>query len=156
MTMFNAVVQAGLSCIDTSPGEELCAEAGHQLVIFDLPPGAPLGSYDVEILFNVQPPQAIEIKPLVTGKVSAGGKTYYPLVVPCVTDLADAPALTIPTSEVGPVLLELPDLSNVTGCEGALIFQGGQTQAPVLGATGLAVLVFAVVGMAILRLRRSE
>ena len=151
----NALVQAGLSCVDTSLNEQLCAESGHQLVIFDIPPDAPPGVYQIMVQFNVNPPREIVVKPVVTGKVNVGSKVFYPVVVPCVTDMADAPGVTIPVS-VSPAALQLPDLSNVEGCNGELMFGAAPAaMAPAASPVGLVGLGVAVLMLGIWRLRGS-
>ncbi len=150
-----ALIQSGLTCVDTTPGEQLCAEPGHQLVIFDIPPNTPLGLYQIQIVFNVDPPREIEVKPVVTGKVQSGGKTFYPVVVPCVSDMADAPGVTIPMGMGSALPLTLPDLSGVQACNGLLEFSpSASTMAPAASPVGLVLLAVAGLALGVTRLRK--
>lgn len=113
------VIQSGLSCVNTAPGQQLCAETGQQLVVLDLPPGTPAGTYNFTLNFAVTPPGAIAVKPVIAGKVVVGGQTFFPLLVPCVTSFASVAAITIPTSSTA---VGIPlNTSGVTACTGRTI-----------------------------------
>lgn len=106
------------TCVNTAPGQSLCAEPGHKLVIFELPAGMETGTIGVQMDFTVNPAQAISVKPILTGKVTIAGATYYPVLIPCIASFADAPAVTVPLA-VMPVDLTLP-LDGVVPCTGTV------------------------------------
>jgi hypothetical protein len=118
-TSGSMAIQSGLSCVNTVPGEQLCAEPGHQLVLLDLPDGTPNGQYTISVFFTVTPPAPIVLKAVATGKVVVGGQTFYPILMPCITSFAGAPSVTIPLSAT-PVGIPLPT-GSVTPCVGRTI-----------------------------------
>jgi hypothetical protein len=157
-TSGSLAVQSGVSCVNTVPGEQLCAESGQQLVILDLPDGTPNGNYTISVFFTVTPPAPITVKAVATGKVVVGGQTFYPILMPCITSFAGAPSVTIPLSTT-PVGIPLPT-SSVTPCVGRTIdFTQLSAQAvPTLGQgafLALAALLVVIAVYAIGRRRRT-
>jgi hypothetical protein len=112
-------VQSGLNCVKTVPGEQLCAEAGQQLVVLDLPSNAPAGRYRITLNFTVTPPAPVTVKAVLTGRVVVAGETFYPVLVPCLKTFAGAPSVTIPLSTT---LVGIPlPIAGVTPCVGRTI-----------------------------------
>jgi hypothetical protein len=150
-TMGNLSIQSGVDCIDTGVGKKLCAEPGHQLVIIELPEETQEGDFETQLTFQVDPPGAISVKPILTGKITVGGHTYYPVLIPCITDFADAPPVTIPTSTKDVMDLLLP-LDGVEPCQDVLNF-GGLAGVPVLAWPLLGILTAAMAALGLRRLR---
>ena len=116
------VITAGLASVPIDAERSLVAEAGTQLVVIGLPASAPTtGTFSFDLNFQVPPgTTAIQVKPIITGLAEvAGGFTFYPPIMPCVTDMADAPALNIPLP-VPNDTLTLPPLSTDLGCRNAI------------------------------------
>lgn len=157
-TSGNLVIQAGLSCINTTPGEpQLCAEAGNQLVIVDLPSGTPYGNYSASIAFSLPSAQSIQVKAISVGQTVIGGIAYYPPLFPCVASFTSLPSVTIPVSDY-PQQLVLPDLSGFDACQGIIApAAAGAPQASALSPLLLAVLAagLAIGGVAMSRRRRA-
>lgn len=109
-------IQSGLSSISIAPGQSMDAEPGQQLVIVGLPAGLPAATYDLTLEFDLAASRAIDIKPLVLGKVVCDNETFFPPIVPCgLIDLSSLPAVTIPVSaDFVPIL---PPLDGVDDCE---------------------------------------
>ena len=113
------------------------AEPGHQFVILELPAsvealvptgvptdGLPI-SYTLDYaqslpLHEPVPPQTIKL--MLTGRVTLNGHKYYVPLLPCVTEFAQVPALTLPES-VTPQSL-MPALGALTPqpCQGQVYF----------------------------------
>jgi hypothetical protein len=99
----------------------LVAEPGMQLVVVDFPGFAniPLGQYHYTLRFNV-PLGApnVPLKAMFAGRVDVGGKTYYLPLLPCVTDFAGVPGVTIPEAAAPQPLLSASIVSSFqgTGC----------------------------------------
>jgi hypothetical protein len=96
------------------PGTEVRAEAGHRFVILDLPPdllaaltqsGQLAGPFNFQLEFELPALAPVTVKGMYTGKVVVDGQTYYPPMLPCVTDFASVPALTIPVNDRPGLLL---------------------------------------------------
>lgn len=153
-TMGALSIQSGIECIDTGVNKKLCAEPGHQLVIIELPEETQEGDFQSQITFQVTPPGAIDVKPILTGKIEVGGRTFYPVLLPCITDFADAPSVTIPTSTRSVMDLIVP-LDGVEPCQETLDFFG-PSPVPILAWPILGVLAVAMAGLGIRRLRRSS
>ncbi len=103
------------------PGVNITAEAGTKFVILELPTsvtsgltqtnpssGLPIG---YAISFTQQQPvtQAVEpvsLKAMFTGRVVAKGHVYYAPMLPCVTNFASVPSVTIPITTT-PVNLQM-------------------------------------------------
>ncbi len=98
---------AGLSSIELLPGQLLTAEPGTQLVVISYPEGLPGGTYDQVLEFDLGWSRDIQVKPLITGKLSCDHQTYLPPFAMNTTDMAAIPAITIPVSDT-PVEIPLP------------------------------------------------
>jgi S-layer homology domain len=110
-------ITAGLASLPIDVDRTLVAEPGTQLVIVGFPPGAPTtGNFSFNFNFRVPPgTTVIPVKLVLTGLVqpTAGGAIFYPPILPCVDDMASAPALTVPL----PGTLTLPPFTGL-GCQG--------------------------------------
>ncbi len=140
-------IQSGLSCISTQPGQQLCAEPGNQLVIFSLPGNVTEGEIEASITFDVNPVAAIAIKAVITGQVTVGGATYYPVLLPCITAFDQIPSITIPVGAPASIPFSL---NGVSACNSSINF-GGTTSAsapimaaPLLLVTALLAMIFGV------------
>ncbi|MFG0283861.1 MAG: GC-type dockerin domain-anchored protein [Phycisphaerales bacterium JB039] len=102
-------LKAGLASVPILPGVALDAEPGTQLVVIEYPAGMAPGIYDLALDFDLSFSRPIEVKALITGKVTCGGETYLPPIVPNVTHMADVPPVIIPVSPT-PVDI-LPDIT---------------------------------------------
>jgi len=98
------LVQAGLQTVPIDASTNLVAEPGMQLVIIDLPANLPYpATYTLNFQFSGT---TNTIKAIFTGKVSVGGTaekagvTYYPPIFPCVTSMAQVPAIALPANAV--------------------------------------------------------
>ncbi len=68
-------------------------------VVVALSAGSTLnGPYDFNFEFELPALEAVQIKAMYTAKVQIGRQTFLPPMLPCVTDFAEIPALTIPVS----------------------------------------------------------
>jgi hypothetical protein len=112
-------ITSGLASVPIDADRSLVAEPGTQLVIIGLPPGAPTtGTYSFNVNFQAPPgATSIQVKPIITGlaQLSLSGPTFYPPILPCVSDMAKAPALTIPLPVPGDTFT-LPPLTANLGC----------------------------------------
>ncbi len=106
-------IQAGLQTIAIDANTNLVAEPGTQLVIIDVPGNLPYpGTYTFTFQFTGT---ASAIKVIFAGKVSVGANvTYYPPIFPCVTSMAQVPAIPLPTN----VANVLQILLSQQGCVG--------------------------------------
>lgn len=106
-------------------------EPGHRFVVLDFPTAATPGAaadYSFRLTYEQNaeetatppPPLAVKavapvrLKAMFAGRVTARGKTFYPPMLPCVTNFADVPSITLPlTATLSPVAL--PPVAN-RGC----------------------------------------
>jgi hypothetical protein len=119
-----------------APGRVVTAELGHQFVIIELPADVagdlPSGDprFGSEITFGLEFHLAevgpALIKPMFALAVDLDGVTYYPPMLPCVTDFADVPAIELPLRADGSLVNLIPQLAAaLTGgdslvCDGAV------------------------------------
>jgi hypothetical protein len=138
-------ITAGLTSLPIDAERTLVAEPGTQFVVIGLPAAAPTtGSFSFNFNFDVPPgTSAIQVKPILTGRAELGGGTvFYPPLLPCVTDIADVPALTVPLPVPGDTLT-LPPPSADLGCRNVvynLVPGGAVPQALVVDSGGNGVL----------------
>lgn len=95
----NLNIQAGLQTIPVDIDTNMQAEPGTQLVIIDFPdPPPPIpGDYDFEVSFETPISlQNVTVKAIITGKLEAGGQTFYPPLFPCTSDFASLPSIALP------------------------------------------------------------
>ena len=62
-------VTAGLLSVATVPGQQLVAETGQQFVLISFPDTMPDGDYTLSTTFVLDSVRAIDIKPVITGKI---------------------------------------------------------------------------------------
>ena len=63
------------------------------------------GDYTLSTTFVLDSVRAIDIKPVITGKIVCNGRTYLPPIAPTPVTMADVPAMTIPVSST---LVDIP------------------------------------------------
>lgn len=99
------ITEAG--SFDVQPGTEVTAEPGQKFVILEFPSdveadlmssGQLDGPFDFNFEFELPSLSSVDVKAMFAGKVEVGGQTFYAPLLPCVTDFANVPALTIPVS----------------------------------------------------------
>src|SRR5205085_6431320 len=86
------------------PGLSITAEVGTSFLFLDLPANV---DHDADLSYSLTyhrllPPGPIPpavIKPMLAGLVVAQHQTYYIPLLPCVTDFADVPPITLPQSD---------------------------------------------------------
>ncbi len=96
------------------PGVNITAEAGTQFVILELPNSVTSGLTQTNpanglpvsyaISFTQQQPvtqtvEPVNIKAMFTGRIVANGHVYYAPLLPCTTNFANIPSLTIPVTD---------------------------------------------------------
>ncbi|MGH9324678.1 MAG: hypothetical protein ACRD3V_32945 [Vicinamibacteria bacterium] len=116
------LVYPNLSYIPVDDSRTLTPGPGKQLAIVDFPADIPLDGVDYQMSLSFQqlvpkgtPPTPI--RALFTGKVRAGTKTYYPPMLPCTSDIASLPTLTLPRSAT---LQPLAIPAGLEGCDNEL------------------------------------
>lgn len=109
------IVVTEVSSFNAQPGTEVLAETGQKFVILEFPPamiselqssGTLDGPFDFNFEFEFPrpagaDPEPLAVKAMYAGKVEVSGQTFYPPMLPCVTDFADVPAITIPVASSG-------------------------------------------------------
>lgn len=158
------VITPGLASVPVDDDETLVAEPGNQLVILELPPGAPTsGDFSFNLSFSV-PPGTTEVvtKPLFTGRVElTDGSVFYAPLFPCRNDLGQVPTLTIPVPAPGDTV-SIPSLDPALACDGKVYQYGAAVvdplAIPTLGLAGLLVmtLLLGAAGWMASRSRFSE
>lgn len=129
-------VETGVSCITVRPGQQMCAEEGHELVIFDLPegvtlPDGQLAGFDIEIEAQTGGTTDVDVKILFALEVVSGDTTLLVPYLPAVTSFADVPVVTIPAGETA-VPIE-PDLDDVATFSEIEIDLTGDPPGPLCG-----------------------
>lgn len=96
-----------------TPDALVYPEEGQKFVIVELPPeaagalpgGDPTNGTPIDFAFSFEstrpltdPPAPLEIKALLTVKVTINGRPYYVPTLPCTTDFASIPAIQLPVS----------------------------------------------------------
>lgn len=140
------VITSGLTSIAIDATQTLMAEPGMQIVVFDLPGSAGTAG---DFVFNMSAtmpvgPTSVQVKPIITGRLDLGGQTFYPPVLPCVTDFASVPALNIPLQN-GAVPLSLTGLQ---GCNNNTYNFGAATPIPTLSQWGMILLSLSLLTIA--------
>ncbi len=87
----------GLTSIPIDAKTTLVAEPGKQLVIVDVPSGFKPAKATTHVTFNLHYIDLTHapIKAIFAAKVPVGGTTYYPPILPCVTDFSSVPAVSL-------------------------------------------------------------
>jgi len=102
----NLVFTAGLSQVVIDVNTTLVAETGMQLVIAEMPatlaiamataqPKAVPGNYFMVFSYDAS---STRIKAVSAGKLVTGGRTFYPVLIPCVASMSGVPEIPIPQS----------------------------------------------------------
>lgn len=87
-----------------APNLTVNAEPGHKFIIVEFPTavleeltanGSLAGNYTLDFGFRVPSVQAFDVKPMYTVLVEQNGAKYYVPMLPCKTDFAQVPAITI-------------------------------------------------------------
>jgi hypothetical protein len=101
------IVITETSSFNVQPGTTVSAEAGQKFVILDLPnnviadlqsSGQLDGPFDFNFEFELPTLSDVDVKAMFAGRVEVGGQTFYVPLLPCVTDFASVPAVTIPVT----------------------------------------------------------
>jgi hypothetical protein len=84
---------------------QIVPEAGTKFLILDFPGGVPPGGpgrYHYQLNVTAAPgvPSPLSVKVLFAAKVTVAGRTYYPPLLPCTTNMANVPALALPTANM--------------------------------------------------------
>jgi hypothetical protein len=117
-TSGNLVITPVAGTLDADLNTRITPEPGMRLVIIDFPdpPPLPSGAYGYNFSFqlpgNVNP---VVVKALFAGKVQSGSRTFYPPMLPCETNFANIPAISLPQSAVFQNVNFAP-LAGVQGC----------------------------------------
>ena len=144
----NLVITEGLGSVRVDLDQTLRAEPGTQLVIIELPDDAPTeGNFAFNLNFTVPgETTSLSMKPMFTGRVVVDGEKFYPPLLPCVTDFADAPSITTPIPVPGDQV-SIPPIAglgcdNVTYNYGTAVTAGpASTTIPTLTQWGLILLL---------------
>jgi len=126
-----AITETG--SFSVQPGTEVAAEPGQKFVILEFPPdveadltssGQLDGPFDFNFEFEVPSLAPVDVKAMFAGKVEVGGQTFYAPLLPCVTDFANVPALTIPDSpsqaDLMPQVLSILNQNANLACDGTV------------------------------------
>ncbi len=118
----NLIVYPKLSFVPVDESRRLAAGPGKQLAIIDLPAGVPVQgeTYTFNLSFRKTAPRGsgpTPFKALMTGKVQAYGKSWYPPLLPCTTNLGSLPTLTLPQGLISS--LQPIQLPAAAGCTNA-------------------------------------
>lgn len=111
-------ITSGLDTLPIDADRSFTAEPGTQIVVIELPEGAPTtGEFAVNFNFAVPDTlTSLEMKPLFTGRVDTVlGDTFYLPLLPCVMDMASVPPVSVPLPAGGQVSLPV---ASVEGCDG--------------------------------------
>lgn len=114
----NLIVYPQLSFIPADETRTFSAGSGKQLAIVDMPAGTIVSgeTYTFDLTFRRTAPKGappVPIKALFAGKVFTFGKHWYPPILPCTTNFASLPSLTLPvSSSLQPVAVP----NGLTGC----------------------------------------
>ena len=101
------IVATEVNAFFADPGNLVTPEVGQKFVILEFPEdllaelttnGVLNGPYDFTFEFELPSLDPVQVKAMYAGKVQVGGRTFYPPMLPCTTDFAAIPALTIPVS----------------------------------------------------------
>lgn len=94
---------------------EVFPESGEKFVILEFPSLPADGTtFSFYLEFELPALAAVDVKPMFAGKVEVDGDTFYPPLLPCLTNFADVPAVTIPVSDNPQTLIfQIADLIDV-------------------------------------------
>jgi len=121
-------ITAGLTSIPIDAKTTLVAEPGMQLVIVDVPAGYVANpSARVSFYFHYIDQGHSPIKAIFAAKVPVGNTTYYPPLLPCVTDFASVPSVSFGALSLAQLTALL---SSVTPCDHKAYDFGAGTPPP--------------------------
>ena len=115
---------------------QLVPEAGTKFVIVDFPGETPTGGpgdYHFQLTYTAPAgvPSPLSIKPVFAAKVTVNGQTFYPPLLPCTTNMAAVPAITLPTANMS-VPVNLAPFMGQSGCNAATYNVGTASTATVV------------------------
>lgn len=119
-TSGNLVITEVAGLLDADFTRTITPEPGMKLVIVDFPdtPSPPSGAYGYNFSFqlpgNVNP---VRLKALFAARVQSNGRTFYPPLLPCETNFANIPALSMPQSALFQNV-DFTPMAGVQGCAG--------------------------------------
>jgi hypothetical protein len=95
------IVTTVTGALQADATRQIVPEAGTKFLVIDFPGGVPTGGagkyhYALNLRVPGGTPSPLSVKVLFAAKVTAGGQTFYPPLLPCTTDMAAVPALTLP------------------------------------------------------------
>ncbi len=99
------LVYPNLSYVPVDDNRTLTPGPGKQLVVVDFPAGISVDGveYQISLRFRQLVPAGTgptPIRALLTGKLRAGPKTYYPPILPCTSNMGSVPLFTLPRAAV--------------------------------------------------------
>ncbi len=147
------VIDESLNYLKLNQTDWLTAEPGYKLVLVSFPDDIPDGTYNTDLSFSLGYSRSIDVKTVVTGTLVCDGETYYPPMVPCITNMSQVTPLIIPVSDtlvdVRPELAGLlDDCETLVNCE----MQG--IGVPALSTWGIVALLLLMTCSAIYIFRR--
>jgi hypothetical protein len=106
-----------LGAVPADNASSIAPEPGMALWVVESPPNP--GFYQFALDFDEPGTAALPLtaKIMLVQRVVANGRTYYPPMFPCTTNLANVPAVTLPSSAT-PTAIDFAGLHSVTGCAG--------------------------------------
>jgi hypothetical protein len=134
----------------------IAPEPGTRLVIVDFPNPPPLlDNQSFGFSLNFQLPgdaTPVRLKALFAGRVESNGQTFFVPLLPCETNFANIPTITLPEGSTFQNV-NLP-LTGVHGCAGTVFNLSAAAQAvPTMSTWGLLLLGAATAGYGVYRLR---
>lgn len=128
------------SSFDADAFRTVVAEPGTTFLIFELPTevartlppgfgGDVLSDFDFQVSFTVPDAPPLTVKPMLALRIDVADRTFYMPQVPCVTDFAGVPEVTLPVPATAADLgaLATAAFAGVTGCQGEFWDYSGVT-----------------------------
>ena len=108
-----SIVKLGVVPADNA--SSIVPEAGMALWVVESPPNP--GTYQFQLSFDEDGTTALPmpVKVMLVDRVAANGRTYYPPMYPCTTNLATVPALSLPETAT-PIAINVSGLMGTQGC----------------------------------------
>lgn len=124
-------IQAGFTTLPADINNNIIAEPGMQLVVFDFPNNSFFtGNFTFDISYDIPGGVGpVAIKAMSAGKIRTEEGTFYPPIFPCKDDFADIPSFDVPESDT-PQPLDLSVYASELGCEGRIYDYEGLTPIP--------------------------
>jgi hypothetical protein len=116
------LVYPNLSFVPIDDTRTFTPASGKQLVVLDVPPTLPTSEvdYDFDVVIRQTLPKGslpTRAKIVATGRATTGGKTYYPPILPCVTNMSAVPTVEL-ASSAAPQPITVP--GPLTPCSNAV------------------------------------